>query len=81
MGATKTAGDDAVKWMSNDEPIDPNDDAWLTDPRQNQGQFYATRNNVSCLLTNIFRKYNSGWGRKVYDTEPDAKSLCERKIN
>ena len=61
MGATKTVGDDHVRWIFNGEAIDPDHPAWKTDPRRDAGQFYAQKNNVSCLLTRIFRtRYNNG---------------------
>ena len=50
MGATKTSGEDKVRWMSNNASIDPLYEAWKSDPRKDIGQFYATRNNVSCVL-------------------------------
>ena len=53
MGATKASGEDEVRWMSNNSPIDPFHEAWKSDPRKDTGQFYAAGNNVSCLLMSI----------------------------
>ena len=85
MGATKTVGDEVVRWISNGEPIDPEHSAWKTDPRKDQGQFYAQNNNVSCLLANLHNVASfHGWGIKdcpwSYDNCPLAKTLCERQI-
>ena len=91
MGATKTEGDGVVRWISNGEPVDPEHPAWKTDPRKDEGQFYAKSENVSCLLINLYKSKNGGgssygWGIKdgrldTTDSPPPlAKTLCERQI-
>ena len=80
MGATKGTDEDHVRWLSNNEPIDPDHPSWKNDPREDVGQFYSTEGNVSCLITKIFFRSFSGWGIKERIVVPDAKALCEKKI-
>ena len=87
MGATKTE-DDVVRWMSNNQPVNPNLTMWANSPNEDAGQFYATKGGVSCLLMDVpILSWLSDpeWG---YITEnlqvlrreyPTAKALCERK--
>ena len=81
MGATKTKGDDHVRWISNGQPINPQRSAWLTDPTKDEGQFYAQNNNVSCLIMYMYNYFSlHGWGKNDRKHWPLAKTLCEKRI-
>ena len=82
MGATKT-GDDDVRWMSNNASIDPTLKHWEHDPRRDIGQFYAKRENVSCILIgpSIFPNFRK-WGHKsrIISEHTSAYGFCESPI-
>ena len=82
FGATKTEGDNDVRWMSNNASIDPTKAFWESDPRKDIGQFYAKRQNVSCLLISPDSWFGDGpeWGYKTDDEHPIAQGICEKPI-
>ena len=76
MGATKTDNENQVRWMSNNETIDPNHSAWENDPRTDNGQFYAERDNISCLYMETSAS-EAKWGKKQSNT-PNVRGFCEK---
>ena len=66
-----------MHWIWNNDTINPEHTAWKNDPRMNVGQYYAKGGNVSCLLSEIKFKHDSGWGVQLEHFY--GRALCEKK--
>ena len=84
MGATKAADDAEVRWVHTGKAIINDDFPWQNNPNTDVGQFYAERNNISCLLIgqtsvwSIFMNYME-WGIKIPYNQSAGRALCASK--